>query len=141
LASKPRSTVSPGSASKSVASGFPVWASKRATLVVIWASKSPRRFLGLDLKIKWARVCQLHHKTDEKMKTTQDTCRDLAACFTRKQVRLGFPSLASRLVEARRIWCTWHHHGGLVEIKLKTDESMRWTASNPTTPNLPFLLY
>jgi hypothetical protein len=28
------------------------------------------------------------------------THRDLAACFTRKQVGLGFPSLVSRLAEA-----------------------------------------
>jgi hypothetical protein len=31
-----------------------------------------------------------------------DTHRDLAACFTWKQVWLGFPSLALRLTEARR---------------------------------------
>jgi hypothetical protein len=31
-----------------------------------------------------------------------DTHRDLVACFTGTQVVLGFPSLASRLVEARR---------------------------------------
>jgi hypothetical protein len=31
-----------------------------------------------------------------------DTRRDLAACFAWKQVALEFPSLASRLVEARR---------------------------------------
>jgi hypothetical protein len=30
------------------------------------------------------------------------TRRDLVACFTWKQVGLGFPSLASRLAEARR---------------------------------------
>jgi hypothetical protein len=30
------------------------------------------------------------------------TRRDVVACFTWKQVRVGFPSLASRLVEARR---------------------------------------
>jgi hypothetical protein len=32
--------------------------------LVIWASKSPRWFLGLGLKTKWATVCQLRHKTD-----------------------------------------------------------------------------
>jgi hypothetical protein len=32
----------------------------------------------------------------------RDTRRDLAACFGWKQVGLGFPSLASRLAEARR---------------------------------------
>jgi hypothetical protein len=30
--------------------------------------------------------------------------------------RLGFPSLASRLVEARHGWCTWYHHRGHVEM-------------------------
>jgi hypothetical protein len=47
--------------------------------------------------------------------------------------RLGFPSLASRLVETRHGWCTWYHHGGYVDVKLKTDESMRRTASDPAT--------
>jgi hypothetical protein len=32
--------------------------------LVIWASKLPRWFLGLILKIKRVLVCQLHHKTD-----------------------------------------------------------------------------
>jgi hypothetical protein len=32
--------------------------------LVIWSSKSPRRFLDLGLKIKWASVCRLRHKTD-----------------------------------------------------------------------------
>jgi hypothetical protein len=32
--------------------------------LVIWASKSLRRFLGLGLKTKWASVCRLRHKTD-----------------------------------------------------------------------------
>jgi hypothetical protein len=72
--------------------------------LVIWASKSPRRFLGLGLKTKRAMVCRLRHKTDGRMKMVRAKRRDLAACFTWKQV--GFPSLASRLVEARRGWCT-----------------------------------
>jgi hypothetical protein len=33
--------------------------------LVIWASKSPRRFLGLRLKIMRTMVCRLRHKTDE----------------------------------------------------------------------------
>jgi hypothetical protein len=33
--------------------------------LVIWASKSPRRFLGLGLKFMWASVCRLRHKIDE----------------------------------------------------------------------------
>jgi hypothetical protein len=32
--------------------------------LVIWASKSPRRFLSFGLKTKRAVVCRLHHKTD-----------------------------------------------------------------------------
>jgi site-specific recombinase XerC len=42
-----------------------------------------------------------------------------------KQVGLGISSLALRLSEARRGWCIWHHRGGYVEMKLKTDWSMR----------------
>jgi hypothetical protein len=32
--------------------------------LVIWASKSPQRFLGLGLRAKRASICQLRHKTD-----------------------------------------------------------------------------
>jgi hypothetical protein len=69
--------------------------------LVIWASKSPQRFLGLGLKTKRASICQLHHKTDGG-RSAWDTRRDVAACFAWKQVCLGFPSLAQRLAEARR---------------------------------------
>jgi hypothetical protein len=48
--------------------------------LVIWASKSPRRFLGLSLKTKWASVCRLRHKTDGG-RSVRDTRRDLAACL------------------------------------------------------------
>jgi hypothetical protein len=58
--------------------------------LVIRISKSPRRFLGLDLKTKQSIVCWLHHKTDGRV-TAWDTRRDLAACFTWKQVGLEFP--------------------------------------------------
>jgi hypothetical protein len=68
--------------------------------LVIWASKSPRRFLVLDLKTKWASVCRLRHKTDGG-RSARDTRRDLAACLASKQVWLEFPSLAWRLAEAR----------------------------------------
>jgi hypothetical protein len=96
---------------------------------LVWASKSPRRFLGLGLKTKKATVYRLRHKNDGRMKTARATHRDLVVCFTWKQVRLWCPSLASRLVEARHRWCTWHHHGGRVEIKLNTDESMQRLAT------------
>jgi hypothetical protein len=61
--------------------------------LVIWASKSPRRFLCLGLKTKWASVCRLRHKTD-RGRSARDTRRDLAACLVWKQVWLGFSSLA-----------------------------------------------
>jgi hypothetical protein len=45
--------------------GFPGLGLKTGSFgLVIWASKSPRRFLGLCLKIKWASVYRLHHKTN-----------------------------------------------------------------------------
>jgi hypothetical protein len=45
--------------------GFPGLGLKTGSSgLVIWVSKSPRRFLGLELKTKWASVCWLCHKTD-----------------------------------------------------------------------------
>jgi hypothetical protein len=74
--------------------GFPGLGLKTGSFdLVIWASKSPRRFLGWGLKTKWASVCRLRHKTDGG-RSTWDTRRDLAACLASKQVWLGFPSLA-----------------------------------------------
>jgi hypothetical protein len=61
--------------------------------LVIWDSKSSRRFLNLDLKTKRASVCRLHHKTDGG-RSAWNTRRDLAACLASKQVWLEFPSLA-----------------------------------------------
>jgi hypothetical protein len=61
--------------------------------LVIWTSKSPRRFLVLGLKTKWASVCRLRHKINGG-RSARDTRRDLAACLACKQVWLGFPSLA-----------------------------------------------
>jgi hypothetical protein len=73
--------------------GFPGLSLKIGSFgLVIWASKSLRRFLGLGLKTKWALVCRLRHKTDGG-RSARDTRRDLAACLTSKQVWLGFPSL------------------------------------------------
>jgi hypothetical protein len=61
--------------------------------LMIWASKSPRRFLGLGLKTKQDLICRLRHKTDGG-RSAWDTRRDLAACLAWKQVWLGFPCLA-----------------------------------------------
>jgi hypothetical protein len=53
--------------------------------LVIWASKSPRRFLCLRLKTKQISICRLRHKID-RGRLARDTHRDLAACLTWKQV-------------------------------------------------------
>jgi hypothetical protein len=88
LASKPATTIFSSFSSKLVATVSPGLTSKPAvgflvepqnqggiglsglglkigsSGLVICVSKSPQRFLGLDLKIKWASVCRLHHNTD-----------------------------------------------------------------------------
>jgi hypothetical protein len=104
LATKLVTMVSPGLASKPAVGflvepqnqgggGFPGLGLKTNSFdLVIWPSKSPRRFLGLGLKIKWASVCRLRHKTD-RGRLEWDTRRDLVACFTWNQVWLGFLSL------------------------------------------------
>jgi hypothetical protein len=152
LASKPAMTVSPGLTSKPVV-GFLVEPQSQGGAwflgldlkigsfsLVIWVSKSLRQFLGLGLKIKRTSVCWLRHKTD-RWRSARDTRRDLVACFAWKQVRLGFPSLASRLAEGQRQWCTWHHRGGCIRMKLKTDGSMQRAMSDPATLHLPFSMY
>jgi hypothetical protein len=92
LTSKLVATVSPGLASKPVigflvepqnqgGGGFPSLGLKTgSSSLVIWASKSPRRFLGLGLKTMRASVCRLRHKTDGG-RSAWDMRRDLAACF------------------------------------------------------------
>jgi hypothetical protein len=54
-----------------------------------WCKNRVCQFLGLGLKTKWTSVCRLRHKTD-RGRSAWDTCRDLAASFTWKQVWLGF---------------------------------------------------
>jgi hypothetical protein len=105
LASKLVVIVSPGLTSKAVVGflvepqnqgggGFPGLGLKTGSSgLVICASKSPRRFIGLCFNIKQASVCRLHHKTDREM-SARDTRRDLAACFAWKQVWLEFFSQA-----------------------------------------------
>jgi hypothetical protein len=44
--------------------------------LVIWALKSLGQFLGWGLKTKRGMVCQLHHKTDRRMKMAWGTRRD-----------------------------------------------------------------
>jgi hypothetical protein len=97
LASKLAATASPSLASKPVVSflvepqnldggGFFGLGLKIGSFsLVICVSKSPRRFLGLCLKIMWASVYRLRHKNDGG-RSAQDTRRDLAACNAWKQV-------------------------------------------------------
>jgi hypothetical protein len=81
--------------------------------LVIWVSKSPRLFLCLGLKIKQVTVCRLRHKTDGSV-MAWDTHRDLAACFTWKQVGLVFSNLPQDWRSRDDGWYTWHHRGGYV---------------------------
>jgi hypothetical protein len=97
LVSKLVATVSPDLASKSVV-GFLIEPQNQggggfsgldlktgSSGLVIWVSKSARRFLSLGLKIKQTSVYRLRHKTDGG-RSTWGTRRDLAACFTWEQV-------------------------------------------------------
>jgi hypothetical protein len=108
--------------------------------LVIWASKSPWWFFYLGLKAKWGSVCRLRHKTNGG-RSTQDTRRDLAACFVWKHVGLGFPSLPQNWQRRNGRWCTWHHRGGRMRIRLKTNGLMWWATSDPTTLTLLFSMY
>jgi hypothetical protein len=77
LALKLVTTVSPGLASKLMVGflfepqnqgggGFTGLCLKTGSSdLVIWISKSPRRFLSLGLKTKQTSVCRLHYKIDE----------------------------------------------------------------------------
>jgi hypothetical protein len=95
LASKLVAMVSPGLTLKPVVGflvepqnqcggGFPDLGLKiDSSGLMICVSKSPRRFLGLDLKIKQALICRLRHKTNVG-RSAWDTHRDLAACLAWK---------------------------------------------------------
>jgi hypothetical protein len=106
LASKLVATVSPGLASKPV-----------MDFLIEPQHQGGGGFSGLGLKIKWASVCRLRHKTD-RGRSVRDTRQDLAACFTWKQV---WPEDWQKHDDG---WCTWHHHVGCIRVKLKIDGSM-----------------
>jgi hypothetical protein len=95
LASKLVAILSPGLASKPVV-GFLVEPQNKcdggfsglgiktdSSGLMICASKSPRRFLGLGIKTKQASVCRLCHKTDV-VRSVWDTRRDPAALLAWK---------------------------------------------------------
>jgi hypothetical protein len=83
LALTPVVIVSPGLASKLVAQVFRFGDLDLKTGsydLVIWTSKSLRRFLGLGRKTKRALVYRLRHKTNEG-RTARDRCQDLVTWF------------------------------------------------------------
>jgi hypothetical protein len=98
LASKPVVTVSWLSLKTKVVEGFSVWVSKpvatvwclKITVTVSWFGPQNQAGFGLSVapQNRWEDA------------TAWDTHRDLAACFTWKQLWLGFPSLTSRLAES-----------------------------------------
>jgi hypothetical protein len=94
--------VSPGFASKPM-----------ATIFLVWHQNHGWRFLGFSLKTKQTSVCRLHQKIDGG-RTTQDTRRDLVACFAWKQVTIEFLKLSLRLAEARlwmvHVTSSWRLH-------------------------------
>jgi hypothetical protein len=115
--------------------GFPGLGLKTgSSSLVIWASKSPQRFLGLGLKTMQALVYQLRHKTNGE-RTARDTRRDLAACFTWKQVTLGFPNLTLRLTEAQ--W--WVVHATPLRRLRRDQVEDRWVnAMDCVEPRHPY---
>jgi hypothetical protein len=100
LDSKPNTTVSSGLALKPAVTFFQFgpqnWQLRfgdlglKITAMISWFG--PQNHAGYGLPAAPQNFCE------DAMEW--DTRRDLAACFLRKQVRLGFPSLALRLVEA-----------------------------------------
>jgi hypothetical protein len=87
-------TVSGDLASKHAATISGGFASKPAVVFLVEPqNQSGGGFPSLSLKTKWASICQLRLKTDGG-RSARDTRRDLAACFTWKQVWLAFLSLA-----------------------------------------------
>jgi hypothetical protein len=114
LASKSVATVSLGLASKPVV-GFFVQPQNQGGArflslglktdnysLVIWALKSPRWFLLFGPQNQVDDGLSVAPQNRWEDATAWGTRQDLTACFTWKQVGLGFLSLASRLVEARR---------------------------------------
>jgi hypothetical protein len=94
LASKPAATVFSNLVSKPVVTVFSNLTSKLVVMVSPGLASKPAvgflvdpqnqgggGFLGLGLKTKQTSICRLWHKTDGE-RSAQDTCQDLAACFT-----------------------------------------------------------
>jgi hypothetical protein len=102
--------------------------------LVICASKSLWRFLSLCLKTKQTSVYRLLHKIDGES-TAWDTHRDLTACLAWKQVVLGFPSLTSRLVEARQRVV---HVAPSQRLRQDRVEDERFNATGYVRPGYPY---
>jgi hypothetical protein len=145
--------------------GFPGLGLKTSSYgSVIWASKSPRQFFGLGLKTQWAMVCRLclkitaavfwfrpqnqvgdglsvvpqNRREDE---TAPGTRQDLATCFVWKQVGIGFPSLTSTLVEARRRVVHVAPSQRLCHVQSKIGRVDATGCIRPFYPESPFSIY
>jgi hypothetical protein len=114
LALKPLGWFVSGLVSKPLGRFFPIWLQNWwRRFLLVWPQNrwwrvsrfGPQswqlQFGDLCLKTNRVSVCRLRHKTDG-WRTAWKMRRDLAACFTWKQVGLGFFRLASRLVEVQR---------------------------------------
>jgi hypothetical protein len=80
LATKPLGLFSPGLASNQWLRFQGLGLKIGSCGLVIWVTKSSRRFLGLSLKTKQATVYQLRHETNGRV-TAWDTHQDLVASF------------------------------------------------------------
>jgi hypothetical protein len=109
--------------------------------LVIWASKSPRRFLGLGLKTKQDTICRLRNKTNGRMIRRGPRVEIWRLASPESKSHEGSPVWPQDWWRRDCGWCTWHYHGDRVELKLKTDGSMRWAVSDPSTLKSPFLVY
>jgi hypothetical protein len=106
--------------------------------LVIWASKSPQRILGLGLKTKRAMVCWLRHKIDER-RTARDASKS-SGLFHLEASQARVSQFASKLVKERR----WVVHVASSqrscedEVKDRLIDAMGYIG--PFYPNFPIFI-
>jgi hypothetical protein len=83
--------------------------------LVIWASKSLHRFLGLGLKTKQATICRLCHKTDGRMIRHGTSVKIWWLALPRSKSHEGFLVWPQDWQRHNNGCCTWHHSGGCIE--------------------------
>jgi hypothetical protein len=153
LASKPRSTISPCLASNPVATVLVIWPQNHS-LGFFWivpqnwqlrfgelAHKiittvswfSPQNHVGYGLSVA------PKHRWEDEDGTGHVSKSSGLLHLEASRARVSQSSIKTDRGVAQMV--TWHHHGGHVEMKLKTDGLMRWAASDSSTLTLPFVLY